>query len=585
MIIFLKSFVMFVLFIVLMGCQPVPPKQPIAQDKIEKTLQDSLTQQLIIPVEPPPPLPPRMTLPEARFEVSVNQVPARAFFLSLVESTPYNVLVHPEVSGNVSLRLKNVNLSQVLNALRELYGYDYDITDTAIYILPAKMRTKLFEVDYLNISRTGFSQTFVNNGQPSQQETTENTTHNRNTSTTATPVGSNIGTTQPPSSFWEELTASIQALVGTESGRNVIVNRQAGTVLVKAMPHELNEVAKFLRDTQSVVQRQVIIEAKILEVRLNDGFQAGINWALLSNKANHGFLLGQQGGNSRLETPAKLTDLIDTQGQFSPFTSGLDDNPFGGIFSGLLYINNFAAFIELLDSQGTVQVLSSPRISTLNNQKAVIKVGQDQYFVTEVKENSPLLVGSQYLSTNPTVQFTPFFSGIALDVTPQISAHGEVLLHIHPTVSEVSDQQKNLIVYDRRLNIPLANSSIRESDSIIRAQNGQIVVIGGLMQTQTQESLEATPGLGDIPFMGSLFRHSQQAAVKSELVILLRPIVVNSSQQWNDALASSAANFAELRRGFHQGSKVEIFGNLGEIKSKVSNAERAAEATANTSAP
>lgn len=576
---------MLVLCIAFVGCQPVPPKQPIAQDKIEKTLQESLTQQLTVPVKSPPPLPPRMSLPETRFEVNVNQVPARAFFLSLVESTPYNVLVHPEVSGNVSLRLKNVNLSQVLNALRELYGYDYDITDAAIHILPAKMRTKLFEVDYLNISRTGFSQTFVNNGQPSQQETTENTTNNRNTFTAATPVGSNIGTTQPPSSFWEELTASIQALVGTESGRNVIVNRQAGTVLVKAMPHELNEVAKFLRDTQNVVQRQVIIEAKILEVRLNDGFQAGINWALLSNKANHGLLLGQQGGNSRLETPAKLTDLLDSQGQFAPFSNGLDDNPFGGIFSGLLYINNFAAFIELLDSQGTVQVLSSPRISTLNNQKAVIKVGQDQYFVTEVKENSPLLVGSQYLSTNPTVQFTPFFSGIALDVTPQISANGEVLLHIHPTVSEVSDQQKNLIVYDRRLNIPLANSSIRESDSIIRAQNGQIVVIGGLMQTQTQESLEATPGLGDIPFMGSLFRHSQQAAVKSELVILLRPIVVNSTQQWNDALAASAANFAELRRGFHQGSKVEIFGNLGEIKSKVTPAENAADTSAKATHP
>jgi MSHA biogenesis protein MshL len=275
--------------------------------------------------------------------------------------------------------------------------------------------------------------------------------------------------------------------------------------------------------------------------------------------------LGQTGGSSLFTNPDSLGIELPEGGISSPteaspvsFTSF---SAFGGLFGAALNTGNFMAFIELLESQGNVQVLSSPRISTLNNQKAVIKVGSDEFFVTDV--SSTTTTGTS-TTTTPDITLTPFFSGIALDVTPQIDRQGRVTLHIHPSVSQVTDQQKVIQVGNETQNLPLAKSTVRESDSLVYARSGQLVVIGGLMQDSRGEEVAATPVLGDLPLIGQLFRHTRQAARKSELVIVLRPTVVESDETWRARVSDAANRVRQLDRGFHYGSQPEVFGNLGE---------------------
>ena len=190
-----------------------------------------------------------------------------------------------------------------------------------------------------------------------------------------------------------------------------------------------------------------------------------------------------------------------------------------------------------------MHVLSSPRISAINNQKAVIKVGTDEFFVTDISSTTTTGAAT---TTTPSVELTPFFSGIALDVTPQISERGEVTLHVHPSISEVRDQQKEIKVGDVEQTVPLAQSTVRESDTVVHALSGQVVVIGGLMQERFVDDTADTP-LGRIaPFVRYLTAHKRQLTTRSELVILLRPIVVDSGQKWAGVIRDYQRNLDRI---------------------------------------
>ena len=190
----------------------------------------------------------------------------------------------------------------------------------------------------------------------------------------------------------------------------------------------------------------------------------------------------------------------------------------------------------MLETQGNVQILSSPRVTATNNQKAVIKVGQDEYFVTDVSTTTTTGTST---TTTPELTLTPFFSGIALDVTPQINDLGEVILHVHPSVTETSEQEKVVSLSGESIVLPLAQSNIRESDTIIRAASGEIVVIGGLMQTSVTDNSSKTPLLGDIPLVGKLFSQTSEIQRKKELVILVKATVVGGGT-WQQQLDRSS---------------------------------------------
>lgn len=293
---------------------------------------------------------------------------------------------------------------------------------------------------------------------------------------------------------------------GLENGRDVTVTPQAGLVIVKALPNELQVVKDFLERSSLSVKRQVLLEAKVVEVRLNDEFNAGINWNAISGDLN------QWHNISSIDSDG--TRFID---------ESLDDT-----FFSVLKVNDINDLLDLMSTQGSVQVLSSPRVATVNNQKAVIRVGTDEFFVTGLSSDTTT-GGGDTVVNSPDIELTSFFSGIALDVTPQISSEGEIILHIHPVITTVEDQVKELRIGDQLFNFPLALRDIRESDSIVKAQSGQVVVLGGLMQDVENITKGKRPGLGDVPLVGhGLFRTKASKKTKTELVILLKPTIIDN---------------------------------------------------------
>lgn len=471
-----------------------------------------------------------------RFDVSVDNMPVRSFFIGLVKDTSYNVVVDPTLEGTISLHLKQVTIPNVLEALQDAYGYEFRVEHFGIYVTKGGLQTKTFKINYLDIKRSGNSSTIISSGQPSQQNPVSSTLTGSTSSNTE--VNSTVSQveTKSESDFWGILTLTINSLVADTPNAKVIVNPAAGIVIVKAYPHTLQTVAKYLDEVQSTMTHQVIIEARILEVALTKQYQAGVDWNILGVSQN-----GTQSitNNDNLNTFSNMFTLDITDG------------------------SAFSTMIELLSTQGNVQVLSSPRISTLNNQKALIKVGQDQYFITDI--SNTISEGTDSTDNTQDVELTPFFSGISLDVTPEISHDKQILLHIHPIVSKVTSNTINYTINGENQSLPSALSNIKETDNLIRAQSGQIVVIGGLMENRTSEFLASTPGAGNLSFAGALFRKTNQASVNSELIILLKPIVIDNGD-WNTQLESISEQFKKLNRGYHLGDFQDRFGNLGEYE-------------------
>lgn len=477
-------------------------------------------------------------LESERFDLSVNGVPSQEFFRGLVRDTPYNIVVHPDVNGTVSLDLGDVTINEVMEVMRDVYGYDYFLEGSLFRVYPDALRTEVFQVDYLNVERSGSSEMQVSTGSLSDSNNNGGQTGFIGGASVYSPdagrSSGSLGTvvnTDAKTNFWAELQTTLISIVSGDEGSSVVVTPQVGLAVVRAKPESLHAVRTYIDQVESTLHRQVIIEAKILEVTLREGFEAGVNWRTFSEDA--------------AEIDPGLGTALPNDDIGGRIRSGDADifNPLDTAFTLLGSYKDFEYAIDLLSTQGTVQVLSSPRISTVNNQKAVIKVGQDEYFVTDISTNT-ITAGSS-INTNDSPELTPFFSGIALDVTPQISDSGDVILHIHPSISKV-DEQRKIIAGE---SVPLAASTIRESDSIVRARDGQLVVIGGLMEDGANDNNGGVPFFKDIPGIGHLFKQKGQSSVKSELVILLKPIIVTDQSQ-SDAMTESLENIRKLREIF-----------------------------------
>ncbi len=479
--------------------------------------------------------------PEERFDVFVDDASAREFLMSLVTDSDWNMVVHPELSGRVSLELRNVTVPEVLDVLRQVYGYEYRQTSAGYIVEPARMQTRIYEVDYLSLIRTGVSRTRVASGQstnlpPSLLDSGGGSSFGRSGSGAGGEDDDDASSTRiqtdNETNFWEELAAAIESLVATDAGARVISNAQAGVVSVHAMPEGHRAVQEFLAAVEGSVQRQVILEARVIEVELRDEFRSGINWEAMFSIGGTDFNIGQIAGQGLFEEGRSAIRGAGRDIAVGTLPEGFSTTAFGGPFSLAAGSSDFSSFIELLETQGNTRVLSSPRIATVNNQKAVIKVGSDEFFVTGIE--SQTAAGTATSTTASTVQLTPFFSGVALDVTPQISQDGHIILHVHPSISEVREQVKQFTTGGQQETLPLAFSTVRESDSIIRARSGEVVVIGGLMRDTVSEERIGTPGISRLPLVGHLFGSRQNRSVKTELVILLQPVVVDDSRVWAD---------------------------------------------------
>ncbi|MFY8352691.1 pilus (MSHA type) biogenesis protein MshL [Pseudoalteromonas sp. SSM20] len=488
-----------------------PVEQAAVPEGFEEELLSSVGTNLSLPKE----------FEMTRFDVNANKVSVNEFFVGLVADTPYSVALHPEVSGEISLTLKDVTMDEVTKIVSRLYGIDVFREGKVVQVLPAKMRTESIPVNYLMMKRSGLSTVSVVAGGVSQFDQGGGSGNSGNSGGNNFGNNQNMGgnnsfggssnmqingasiQTSSETDFWKDLKVALESLIGVGNGRFIIVSPQASLVTVNALPSEIASLKEFLKASEDSLQRQVILEAKIIEVTLNDEYQQGVNWSEV---------LGHIGSTD-------LTFSTTAAGQIGNTLS----SQLGGITNLVFKNADFSGVISLLETQGDVQMLSNPRVTATNNQKAVIKVGEDEYFVTEVSSTT---VTGNATTTSPEIELTPFFSGIALDVTPQIDEFGSVILHVHPSVTETEEQNKVVTLNNQDYVLPLAQSNIRESDTVIRAGSGEIVIIGGLMQTLTTDQESKTPLLGDVPVLGNLFKSVRRVQSKKELVILIRPTVV-----------------------------------------------------------
>lgn len=502
-------------------------KQPKAAAPV---VPDSVTQDILALASP---MQPGQSI-QPRFNVAAANVDVADFFTSLVADTDYSVAIHPAVSGQITLDLKQVTLNEAFAVVEQLYGYHIQQVGSIYKVMPGGLRTETIPVNYLLMQRSGSSSISVTaGGISSGQNGSQNSNSNGRNSQSNTQIQNNSNGTEVNSNFqtgsntangssvqsssetdfWKDLKEAITGVMGSGPDRAVVVSPQAGLVTVRGLPAEIEAVRAYLSQTEASLQRQVILEVKIIEVTLNDDYQQGINWSQIAgtigstdiNFSNNSFTLGNN-----------ITAQIGGLGSI-----GFEGDDFSGV-------------INLLETQGNAQVLSSPRVTAINNQKAVIKVGSDEYYVTGVSSSSNLAdttgTGTGITRDVPIPELEPFFSGIALDVTPQINVDGDVILHVHPSVSETTELSKSInLGGTSAYTLPSAQTNIRESDTIIKARNGEIVVIGGLMQSTISDTESKVPVLGSVPLVGKLFTNISKVERKKELIILIKPTVSSGS--------------------------------------------------------
>lgn len=515
-----------------------------------------------------PPLAPQTAVDapaaEPRFDLSVVNAPATQVFMALVSGTRYSMLLPPDVSGSLTVNLKDVTVMEALDTIRELYGYEYRVQGKRIFIEPNTMKSRVFQINYLSSRRqgssdlrvTGSSMTASGGGAAGGAATATPTASQTAPGGTGTPTtGSGNDTSRvsmtTDSDFWGDLNRALTSIVGASEGRSVVVNPSSGVVLVRSLPTELRNVEKYLKATQLIAERQVMLEAKIIDVTLSEDFQAGVNWGAFRTRGNSHGAIGTVAPGTTLNTSLAgggAAALGNSQVAILPGEAGaIAASMLGKGFIGLAFQTaNFAALLNFLETQGNVSVLSSPRIATLNNQKAVLKVGTDELFVTNVTSSTTTTTTGSVSS--PSVTLQPYFSGISLDVTPQIDDDGNIILHVHPAVSTVVEREKTINLGSLGTYVlPLASSSINETDSIVRVQDGNIVAIGGLMRQEQSSDRSQLPGATGI--VANALGQRSSVLRKRELVILIKPTLIENDRAW----AQDIKDVQERVRAFPSG--------------------------------
>jgi len=404
-----RTSLMIAIAMVTAGCAAQLAKHDVTRDTInaelDKAVEERAKKAMMPPLVVEMPSAVEAKPLEQRFDLNVSGAPAAQVFMAIASGTRYSVVVHPDIRGSISVNLKDVTVPEVLDVLRDLYGYEYRVQSDRITVLPITMRTRVFKVNYIQANRVGRSDVRVSSGSITDAPSAGGGAGGATTTGGGAPqrlTESSRVTTSSDSNFWADIVKSITAIVGSAGGCNVIVNSQSGVIVVRAFPAELRSVESFLKEMQLIVERQVMLEAKIIDVSLREGFEAGINWAAFRDGSSRaaggvvrpGSTIGRTGD---LATPTALLPdgSIDSASAFTAATLGSAAATLatgltapGAVFGLALQTADFAALLTFLETQGSVNVLSSPRVATINNQKAVLKVGQDDFFVTNISTTS-----------------------------------------------------------------------------------------------------------------------------------------------------------------------------------------------------
>jgi len=458
--------------------------------------------------------------------------------LAFSKESDLNLVIDPELKGKVTIDLKRVTLKEALEAILTPLGWSFQIEEKFIKIHRPKMETRLFTLNYIATKRTGKREIYASTSgglqsgiSPGQQVA----------STSGTRTGYSDLVSSDEMDLWKEIQRGLEAIIfgsieektpspegekaswtRTDSiGKKLVINRSAGVILVTDYPSQLNRIASYIETLEGSSQRQVTIQAKIIEVILSEENKEGINWKTiqglprsinlswgLTNRAGTTGYPGWTGQSTTTSSTTTGTTTIETPGL-------LKVKPFGGILAWGAPSSDvvLSEIMSAIAEQGEMRILSSPTISTLNNQKAIIRVGnQDVFFVTGA-------VATQSTVTQ-TIQPMTIDIGIILDVTPQIAEDGTIIMNIHPSITEKTGEK---VTPDGKTTFPLL--SVRETDTTVRVREGETILIAGLMQEKKEETRIAVPGLGAIPLLGNLFRYKAETKRNTELVIMITPTI------------------------------------------------------------
>ncbi len=465
-------------------------------------------------------MPPRPQPRPETYTVVVNGVPAQELLFSLARDANLNVDIHPDIEGLVSINAINQTLPQILDRIAKQVSLRYQLDGTTLVLEPDAPYWKNYVVDYVNMARDTTSEVGV-----ATQISTAGGGVGDSSSSSSSSRG-NISNTKVKNKashhFWEVLEKNILAILGGDHGTHeghspVVVNALSGMISVHASHAKQREVQAFVDQALSSALRQVLIEMTIVEVDLSDRYQAGVDWQSLASGDGFSILSSMTGSN--LATPPVLS-----LGYQNTTSSG----------------RNVSTTLRMLESFGDVKVLSSPKIMALNNQTALLKVVDEKVYFTVDMETIIGDVGKPdrfiYTSEIHTVPV-----GLVMSVTPQINSVDSITLSIRPTISRITgyavDPAPRLANSGFDNLIP--EIQVREMESLLQIVNGQMVVMGGLMQNKVDKTTEGVPLLSDLPWVGPLFRYKDDIHRKSELVIFLRPTVVKGTSAEADLSAYS----------------------------------------------
>jgi len=508
---------------------------------------------------PVPPRPQPTTKPET-YSVVVNNVNVRELLFALARDAKVNVDIHPGITGTVTLNAIDQTLPQLLSRIAKQVDMRYELDGPNLVVMPDSPYLRIYKIDYVNVDRQTTGQVSISSeiigqtaggggaggggggGATGGQNTSRVQVRNESTNKFWDTLVENVkdilretdkvlpGGAGAPGAAPAAAGAAAQAAPGQAAGAapgapaagpvttfreaaSVIANPEAGILTIRASARQHERIQEFLDQVLVSARRQVLIEATIVEVQLNNAYQQGIDWALFTG----GWQLFQ---GSLLRGAAQAVAPVPSAGTLTAL-------PTGSLFVGQYNSNTFRFSLQLLETFGNVRVLSSPRISAVSNQTALLKVVENVVYFTISANTTQNQTGAlTTFTTTPNV--VPV--GIIFAVTPQISENDTVLLNVKPTISRVNSFVNDPNPVLAAVNPPIVSRIpqilTREMESVIKLTSGQIAVMGGLIQDSLIDNADTVPGVNRIPFFGDLFSNKNIQNSKSELVIFLRPIVV-----------------------------------------------------------
>ena len=485
---------------------------------------------------------PTPTPPPERFSLAVNGAELRDVLMLLAKDAAFSLVLDPGVGGRVTADLKQMTLPEALDALLLPLHLAYQIDGQRVHVYQPGVVTRAFHLDYLNAKRDGHSTLTISSG--GGDGASSGSSSNSDSSGTSGGDQSQASTEisrEASIDLWSAVEQGLTALVGanTEGSRaQVVVNRDAGTVLVTADSTLMDRVAAYLQAVKGAMDRQVMIEAKIVEVELNDAHRLGVDWSAVASAAG-GFTGSLTGGAASLMAkPPILAQQLG--GDETAFRIGATSH-------------DLAVVLDAIATQGQVRVVSSPRVAALNNQPAVIKVAQEQTFFSLDRQTNTEAGVQQDTFTVDKEKYT---IGVVLDIVPRIDDDGTIIMGVHPSITDFAGEDvfpPGAAGAEILANAPILK--VRELDTVVRLRDQETLVIAGLIRQEDRDEVDQVPLLGDIPFVGALFRHTKQVKQGSELVIFLTPRVVHGGEDF-------AADYPLSRRTptYHFGGEAGRFG-------------------------